>query len=256
MAAFTVTTRKQRVYNFNDDRNISMCIYKISNKKNGKSYIGQSTGKVAIRWRNHCGKKTSAINKAIKKYGISEFDFSVIQTCKNIDELNEYEQYYVDYFNTISPNGYNLHTGGDNHIASEESRIKMSNAACSRWGVEKSKAKIASELTSEEKNVQKLERIKKMIQSKKGKPSGRKGMKFSDEWVSNISKSKIGNKHRNTKIVRDDGVIFSSVINAADSINAKPGSVTAVLRGTRKKIYGYSFEYLNKKGGILSQHLQ
>ena len=39
--------------------------------------------------------------------------------------MNSYEIYYIQHFNSSSPNGYNLKTGGDSCEMSEESKIKI-----------------------------------------------------------------------------------------------------------------------------------
>jgi hypothetical protein len=111
-------------------------------------------------------------------------------------------------------------------------------------------------MTEEEKRLKKIETNKKIAIAKTGVSSKRKGEKFTKEWCENIRLSKIGNNHRNTSVIRNDGKIFESIKLAAKHINATPGGVVRVLSKKRNKIYGYSFEYLNKKGGKLSQHLQ
>lgn len=47
----------------------------------------------------------------MKKYGLSNFTFKVIEECLP-DQLDEKEKYYIQYFNSIAPNGYNLSEGG------------------------------------------------------------------------------------------------------------------------------------------------
>lgn len=87
-------------------------IYKITNKINGKSYIGQSIH-IEQRWQEHLYKNThcSLIKYAFHKYGVDNFIFEVLEECKQ-EELNEKEQYWIKYFNTFE-NGYNLTLGGD-----------------------------------------------------------------------------------------------------------------------------------------------
>lgn len=41
------------------------------------------------------------------------FDFEVLEEC-NKDELNDKEIYYIDFYNTLYPNGYNKTKGGNN----------------------------------------------------------------------------------------------------------------------------------------------
>lgn len=86
-------------------------IYKITNKINGKSYIGQSKH-IKRRWREHInGLENSVISAAIKKYGEENFIFEILELC-SIEELNNREIYYIDKFKTYG-DGYNMTTGGD-----------------------------------------------------------------------------------------------------------------------------------------------
>ena len=48
----------------------------------------------------------------MNKYGINNFSFEIIEECKK-NELSEKEKYWINYYNSISPNGYNLTKGGD-----------------------------------------------------------------------------------------------------------------------------------------------
>lgn len=84
-------------------------IYKITNKLNNKCYIGQSVH-IERRWQEHClPSAKSAIALAIKKYGKDNFSFEVLEECL-IEELDAKEDYYMKFFNSLSPNGYNILT--------------------------------------------------------------------------------------------------------------------------------------------------
>lgn len=88
-------------------------IYKITNKINQKIYIGQSSNP-KYRFSQHCrihDKYTSLINQAINKYGKENFTFEIIGW---FEDYNKKEQYYISYYGSLSPNGYNLTTGGEN----------------------------------------------------------------------------------------------------------------------------------------------
>lgn len=93
-------------------------IYKITNTINGKSYIGQSTD-IHRRWRSEIADSNNVnshsydypLMRAIRKYGINNFDFEIIEECK-IEELNQKETYWIDYFDTFF-HGYNQTLGGD-----------------------------------------------------------------------------------------------------------------------------------------------
>lgn len=87
-------------------------IYKITNKVNGKIYIGQSNNPQR-RWEQHCyrnEKYVSLINKAINKWGKEKFSFEILGW---FDDYNEKEKYYIQYYRSLTPGGYNIAIGGE-----------------------------------------------------------------------------------------------------------------------------------------------
>lgn len=87
-------------------------IYKITNKVNGKSYIGQTRYTVEFRWRQHIHKKDNVyFHNAIHKYGIDNFTIEILEECK-YEDLNSREIFYIAKYNTFKE-GYNLTIGGD-----------------------------------------------------------------------------------------------------------------------------------------------
>lgn len=95
----------------------------------GKCYIGQ-TWDIKRRYREHRNLKKQKIVQskfycAIKKYGLENFIFDIIDYAETELELNEKEKYYIDSFDSCD-NGYNLTYGGDNYRHSEETKNKMS----------------------------------------------------------------------------------------------------------------------------------
>lgn len=95
-------------------------IYKITNKVNGKSYIGQTIQNVKERFYQHCAIKCSqavlnmAIHKAINKYGKSNFTIEVIEEVESTN-LNDREKYWIRYYDSYN-NGYNSTEGGQDGI--------------------------------------------------------------------------------------------------------------------------------------------
>ena len=91
-------------------------IYKITNKLNGKCYIGQ-TDDLERRIAEHKQKRTETIDDYINVLGIENFDFEILEEC-TLEELNEKEQSYIKEFNS-KENGYNIQNGGFNNSQGE-----------------------------------------------------------------------------------------------------------------------------------------
>lgn len=60
--------------------------------------------------------------KAIRKYGIENFNFDIIEEC-SADELNEREKYWISYYNSYGENGYNLTPGGDGYLKAPSEKV-------------------------------------------------------------------------------------------------------------------------------------
>lgn len=97
-------------------------IYQYKNKINGKSYVGQSIN-INKRFREHKNAAFNpnnkdykfAIHAAIRKYGLENFDFIVLEECTP-EKLNEREKYWIAFYDSYN-NGYNETIGGnESHI--------------------------------------------------------------------------------------------------------------------------------------------
>lgn len=106
-------------------RPVNRCgIYKITNNINNKIYIGKSNN-IERRFKEHQSpyEWSRTPNKplylAFQKYGLMNFTFDIIEDCEDIN-LNEREQYWIDYYNATNPEiGYNIQLGGDGHSPNE-----------------------------------------------------------------------------------------------------------------------------------------
>jgi len=115
-------------------------IYKITNNINGKVYIGQTTKKLYERIKEHIynSKRNSqyAIHKAIRKYGENNFNWEIIDTATNRDELNDKEVYWIGKYKSNSHLGYNMTDGGDGisgYKMSNEAKKKMSKSKIGKY---------------------------------------------------------------------------------------------------------------------------
>ena len=106
------------------------CIYKITNSVNGKAYIGKTVNNAEKgRIRKHLdGKGNQIIKRVVAKYGKDVFSVEILHDGIIPELLDSYEMEAIATHNTVSPNGFNLTSGGEGAIPSDEARRKMSEA--------------------------------------------------------------------------------------------------------------------------------
>ena len=97
-----------------------MLIYKITNIKNSKIYIGKTTKSLEHRFKIHKSYALKgkggcpALQNAMIKYGIDNFTIEQIDTTTTEHELNDKEKYWIAYYNSTDRTiGYNLTDGGE-----------------------------------------------------------------------------------------------------------------------------------------------
>lgn len=88
-------------------------IYIIRNKINNKVYIGQSVNS-SIRFKHHIydglnNKGNSLIDQAIKEFGANNFWYEILESTTDYDSR---EKYWIKYYNSLTPDGYNIMAGG------------------------------------------------------------------------------------------------------------------------------------------------
>lgn len=112
-----------------------MIIYKVTNKINGKWYIGKDSKNIP----GYLGSGI-VIKQAIKKYGRENFTKEILEVCENLAALNERESFWIEHTNAIDDeNSYNLAKGGQggnlskfrinkrkSQVVSEKTRMKIS----------------------------------------------------------------------------------------------------------------------------------
>lgn len=107
-----------------------MYIYTIKNLVNGKMYVGQTIQSNAkMRWYSHCdmarkGKK-SYLYDSMRKYGVENFKWEIVDTASDIDQLNMLETKWADKLRSIGITLYNNRKTGNNKKHSLASIEKM-----------------------------------------------------------------------------------------------------------------------------------
>lgn len=222
------------------------CVYLRTNLINGKQYVGQTVdfSRRQYQWKNlstpYAG---DYINKAREKYGLDSWNVDVLKECNTIDELNYWEEYFINKLNTKIPSGYNLNDGGKGQTGfhhSIESRMRIS---ASKKG--------------KRKGIPRADDVKKKISaSKKGKRTslGMTNHKHSSESKLKMSAAKKGKKSGAAKKVYQylNGVLVGVYSSVKEAINANnyhySGALSSACKGNynnegNHKYNGYEWYY-------------
>jgi len=124
-------------------------IYKITNKINGKSYIGKTVDLhkriVTHLWRLENGTHPNPhLQRAFDKYGKNRFVFEVLERCRE-EDLSDKEMFFINKYNSFG-NGYNLTAGGDGAAGrklKEETKTRISQANKGRKRTKEQREKIS-----------------------------------------------------------------------------------------------------------------
>lgn len=111
-----------------------MWIYKITNIQNNKVYIGQTIRPIEQRFQRHINDALNNIidthfARAIRKYGKENFTIEQIDTAQSQNELNQKEQYWIRYYNSVN-DGYNetdaiYKCGGNTYQSKTEKEMEV-----------------------------------------------------------------------------------------------------------------------------------
>jgi group I intron endonuclease len=202
-----------------------MLIYVITNKINGKQYVGQTVQQMEARWSAHKSISSLCVGlkSAFHKYGVENFTIEKLCYVNSLEELNKMERKYIKELRTMSPNGYNLTTGGEQPKFSEESRIKMS---------------------ASHRGKKQPEHIRKMkSEAWKGSGNPNFGGNFSEEHKKKIAAASTGNSSRAKVpvVCNESGTVYPSMSHAAKDLGINVGHLYQVINGKRKSARGFTF---------------
>lgn len=175
------------------------CIYKVTNKINGKCYIGKTTKTLSERKKQHINNAYSKKNgpyfhKAIKKYSPENFEWKILYTSNSENVLNDLERACINKYDSYN-SGYNLTKGGDGVSGwhhSEETKKKISEAGMGKHPSEETRRKIGDKHKGKIVSKETREKLSKAV---KGEKNHNYGKKFSKEHCQKISNALSGENH-------------------------------------------------------------
>lgn len=173
-------------------------IYCIKNKITNKIYIGQTCKKFDKRFKNHLKTAKSGagfyLHNAIRKYGIENFETTILETVLDFAATNEKEIFWIAHFNSNNSQfGYNLTSGGagtSGHSVSEETKQKLSALNKGKKLSEETKNKISN--TTKGKIPSEETKKKLSIAAQQRQRQSRTGAKNSEAHNEAIKKANAG----------------------------------------------------------------
>lgn len=191
-----------------------MILYLVTNKLDGKQYIGQTIQSLKKRWAVHCAPKSECpyLHNAIYKHGKENFTIEPIKICSSIDELNRAEENAIKQYNTLAPNGYNISLGGANSgKMNEETKQKISVATKGKKKSPEMRAKLSTSKMGAKHNMF-------------GKPA----------------------RNRNSVKCLENGIIYSSQRQLAKELSCSEGWITKIIK---EQIIFKGFSYIKAQDG-------
>jgi len=200
-------------------------IYKITNPK-GRVYIGQSVNlKKRRREYSHLQscKNQKKLYVSLVKYGFSAHIFEVVEEC-DVDQLNERERHWQDFYNVLGEGGLNL-------------RLTQTNDR-SGYCSQETANRIGDSNRGKKKPPRTEEHRKNLSNSRKGnKPSELTRQKFREIRMGKTgAESWKGANNPSARAVRDTetGQVYETVRAAAKAIGVLPATLQAWLSGRNK----------------------
>jgi group I intron endonuclease len=181
------------------------CVYKHTNKVNGKVYIGITSKSPERRWSNGIGYKANKhFWNAIQKYGWDGFSHEILFCGLSEEEAREKEIDLIDFYGSCGENGYNLTIGGEG-----SSGWKMT---------DEQKAKISEAHKGKKRPPHIAEMVRARSLGKKASPGARR--KMSEARTGKVHTDET--KQKLSKIMKDRGFIPYAAIEAAAQKHKRP----------------------------------
>lgn len=220
-------------------------IYKITNKLNGKFYVGKTVKTIQNRFCSHCydavkRNSTTYLHKAIRKYGKENFIVEEIELCNN-ENLNEREIFWISI---LKPH-YNQTIGGEGICG-----YKHSNEYCKKMS-ERMIGKYTGEKNPFYNQTHTKQQKEKWSKMRKGQPSpcGFAGKSHKEESKSKTSQTLKNNPNvKRTKVFQYDieGNFlreFQSISDASKFVGTNPSNIKYTCEGKFNHCKGYRWSY-------------
>ena len=192
----------------------------------GKSYIGQ-TNNYDRRCSEHQTRTACrAFHSAIKLYGWDNFSHEILHENLTIEQANELEEQLIKEYNTLSPNGYNLKTGGLNSKTCQEivNKVALANKGKTRSQETRNKMSLVKKGKTHSQ-----ETLNKMSLANKGKThsqESRDKMSLAKKNISQETRDKLSLANKNRTQELKDKISLTRKSNTFEKLKQQYLQVT------------------------------
>lgn len=209
-------------------------IYKITNKKNNKCYIGKTEGDPIFRWQTHVYNSKYFqyhLYKAMRLYGLECFTFEILeQDINNPQFLNEREKYWIQYYDSYK-NGYNETEGGDGVCKYNYENIVEKYKECN------SLSETAIFFNCSEATVRRALKGANLYTNQNNKLFAKPVQQF------HLSKDELLNT-------------FESLNQAAKAVNGHPNEIRQACVKNISQAYGFRWKFVDDNEELATAHLK
>jgi len=228
-------------------------IYIITNALNGKQYIGKHN---TLNENDDYYGSGLLIKGSINKYGLINFIKETLEICDTEEKLNEREIYWIKQKNTISPNGYNLTSGGTGGDTFTNSKNKIRTIRRRSESLKKYWNNLNEE--QKENRIKKIRGKKRTEETCKKISEGKKGKKMSSRHLKNMTvamqKVALYKLKNDIPIYNQKSVnmfdlemnyikTFKSIQEASRQTGHNATTICNICQGKKEKVKNHKFKY-------------
>lgn len=209
-------------------------IYMLTNKENGKRYIGQhGTNNLEDGYMG----TGVLIRKEIRKYGKKSFTKEILCFCKDRHDANNKEREYIERYGTYE-SGYNLAKGGEGALGVRQSpkNRKASSERMKKFNRE---------------HPEYVQRFAERARRAVGEKNPFFGRKLSREHIELLTRTRVaaitgGNNPSAKRVICiETGEVFNTAKAGAQKMGNRddPSQIIKVCRGRLRTAHGYHWAY-------------
>lgn len=214
-----------------------LIIYKITNLKTNKSYIGITSRKLEQRWKEHCKPNSFCkhLRYSINKYGKENFTIELVFTVLKKEDGIYFEDFFIDFYNTLHPNGYNLVYSQFKKGVSKITSSRLSIAAAQGWIKPDSRERLLKERKERWNEPERREKYSNIMKERVNNGDLKENYnKCIKPYIENKKEPIVGVNINNKEIIKFDNILI------ARKNNFNPGSC---LYGNSIQTNGYCWFY-------------